>query len=53
VTLETDRKGKEKFQTLYNISSTPRVRHIKVKGNSSPDDPSLRRILEKTILAID
>ncbi|MDF5728009.1 MAG: group II intron reverse transcriptase/maturase [Rhizonema sp. PD38] len=38
----TDRKGKEKFFILYDISSTPIVRHIKVKGNSSPDDPSLR-----------
>jgi RNA-directed DNA polymerase len=38
----TDRKGKEKLHILYNISSTPIVRHIKVKGKSSPDDPSLR-----------
>jgi RNA-directed DNA polymerase len=38
----TDRKGEEKSHILHNISSTPIVRHIKVKGNSSPDDPSLR-----------
>ena len=38
----TDRKGGEKSHILYNISSTPIVRHIRVKGNSSPDDPSLR-----------
>jgi RNA-directed DNA polymerase len=38
----TDRKGKEKLHILYNISSTPIVRHIKVKGNSSPDDSNLR-----------
>jgi RNA-directed DNA polymerase len=38
----TARTGKEKFYLLYKISSTPIVRHIKVKGNSSPDDPSLR-----------
>lgn len=38
----TDRTGKEKLHILYDISSTPIVRHIKVKGNSSPDDPSLK-----------
>ena len=38
----TGRKEKERLHVLYNISSTPIVRHIKVKGNSSPDDPSLR-----------
>lgn len=38
----TSRKGKERLFVLYNISSTPIVRHVKVKGNSSPDDPSLR-----------
>jgi RNA-directed DNA polymerase len=43
----TDRKGKEKSHILYNISSTPIVRHIKVKGNSSPDDPSLREYWQK------
>lgn len=43
----TDRKGKEKLHILYNISSTPIVRHIKVKGNSSPDDPSLREYWQK------
>jgi RNA-directed DNA polymerase len=37
----TGRKGKEETHLLYNISNTPIVRHIKVKGNSSPDDPSL------------
>ena len=43
----TDRKGKEKTYMLYDISSTPIVRHIKVKGNSSPDDPSLREYWHK------
>jgi RNA-directed DNA polymerase len=42
----TGRKGKEKLHILYNISSTPIVRHIKVKGNSNPDDPSLRKYWE-------
>lgn len=43
----TDRKGKEQLYVLYNISSTPIIKHIKVKGNSSPDDPSLREYWEK------
>jgi RNA-directed DNA polymerase len=43
----TDRKGKEKSHILYNISSTPIIRHIKVKRNSSPDDPSLRDYWQK------
>ena len=38
----TDRKGKEKSYILYDISKTPIIRHIKVRGQSSPDDPSLR-----------
>lgn len=38
----TDRQGNEKLFVLYDISSTPIVRHIKVKGTSSPDDPELR-----------
>ena len=42
----TGRKGKEVLNILYNISSTPIVRHVKVKGNSSPDDPSLRKYWE-------
>jgi RNA-directed DNA polymerase len=42
----TGRKGEEKLHTLYNISSTPIVRHVKVKGNSSPDDSSLREYWE-------
>jgi RNA-directed DNA polymerase len=43
----TGRKGRGKTHILYNISSTPIVRHIKVKGNSSPDDPSLREYWQK------
>jgi RNA-directed DNA polymerase len=43
----TDRKGRDKTHILYNISSTPIVRHIKVKGNASPDDPSLREYWHK------
>jgi len=43
----TGRRGQEKSYILYDISSTPIVRHIKVKGNSSPDDPSLREYWQK------
>ncbi|NJM72327.1 MAG: hypothetical protein HC862_20345 [Scytonema sp. RU_4_4] len=38
----TDRTGKEKLHILYDISNTPIVRHVKVKGDSSPDDLSLK-----------
>ena len=43
----TGRKGKQQLYVLYDISSTPIIRHIKVKGNSSPDDPSLQEYWEK------
>lgn len=36
----TGRGGKEKNFELYDISSTPIVRHVKVKGSNSPDDPA-------------
>ena len=36
------RKGKEKSYVLYDISKTPIIRHIKVKGTASPDDSTLR-----------
>jgi RNA-directed DNA polymerase len=36
------RQGQESVLTLFNIGSTPIVRHIKVRGNASPDDPSLK-----------
>ncbi|MBE9142096.1 group II intron reverse transcriptase/maturase [Planktothrix mougeotii] len=42
----TGRKGKEKTYILYDISSTPIERHIKVKSNSSPDDPNLKEYWE-------
>ncbi len=37
-----DRRGKEKNLTLYQIAKTAIKRHIKVKGEASPDDPSLK-----------
>lgn len=43
----TGREGKEATHILYDISSTPIIRHIKVKGNSSPDDPSLGEYWEQ------
>jgi RNA-directed DNA polymerase len=42
----TGRKGKKKTYILFDISSTPIVRHIKVKGNASPDDPYLKEYWE-------
>jgi RNA-directed DNA polymerase len=43
----SDRRGKEKDLILYPIASTPIERHVKVKGEASPDDPSLREYWEK------
>ena len=37
---------------LYDISSTPIIRHVKVKGTASPDDPSLRDYWHKRSLKI-
>ncbi|MCY7334915.1 MAG: HNH endonuclease [Chamaesiphon sp.] len=46
-TSTSDRQGKEKDLILYPIAYTPIERHVKVKGNASPDDPSLREYWEK------
>jgi RNA-directed DNA polymerase len=43
----SDRKGKDKELVLYRIVSTPIERHIKVKGDASPDDPLLREYWDK------
>ncbi len=44
----TNRSGKEQRYTLTNIArDIPIVRHIKVKGSASPDDPSLKEYWEK------
>jgi RNA-directed DNA polymerase len=43
----SDRKGKDKELVLYQIASTPIERHIKVKGDASPDDPSLKEYWNK------
>lgn len=36
-----DRYGKEKTIALCQLSKTPILRHVKVKGTASPDDPTL------------
>jgi RNA-directed DNA polymerase len=46
-TSTSDRRGKEKDLILYPIAYTPIERHIKVKGESSPDDPSLKEYWKK------
>ncbi len=43
----SDRRGKDKNLILYQIDYTPIERHIKVKGDASPDDPTLKEYWEK------
>jgi RNA-directed DNA polymerase len=43
----SDRRGKDKELVLYPIASTSIKRHIKVKGDASPDDPSLKEYWDK------
>jgi len=43
----SDRRGQDKELALYQIDYTPIERHIKVKGDASPDDPSLKEYWEK------
>ncbi|MFB2981336.1 group II intron reverse transcriptase/maturase [Microseira sp. BLCC-F43] len=42
-----DRKGKEKLIYLYDMSKTEIIRHVKVEGVASPDDPNLEKYWEK------
>jgi RNA-directed DNA polymerase len=37
-----DRRGNKKLLGLYNVATTPIVRHTKVKGNASPFDAELK-----------
>ena len=37
----SDRRGLGTLLALYDIATTPIVRHVKVKGDASPDDPTL------------
>ncbi|MHC5675688.1 group II intron reverse transcriptase/maturase [Nostoc sp.] len=43
----SDRRGKEKNLVLFPIAYTSIERHIKVKGEASPDDPSLKEYWKK------
>jgi RNA-directed DNA polymerase len=43
----SDRRGREKDLILYPIAYTPIERHIKVRGEASPDDTSLQEYWEK------
>lgn len=43
----SDRQGQENLIYLYPIAYTPIERHVKVKGEASPDDPSLKEYWKK------
>ncbi len=43
----SDRRGKEKDLILYPIAYTSIERHVKVRGEASPDDPSLKEYWQK------
>ena len=43
---QLDRRNTEKWFTLFEISSTPIIRHIKVKDSASPDNPQLKQYWE-------
>lgn len=43
----TDRRGKPCTYFLYRMAQTEIVRHVKVKGTASPDDPALNEYWEK------
>lgn len=45
-TTTSDRLGKQKDLILYPIAYTPIERHVKVKGEASLDDPSLKEYWE-------
>jgi RNA-directed DNA polymerase len=42
-----DRRGKPRQVFLEQVSRTKITRHVKVKGNASPDDPQLQQYWEK------
>ena len=46
-TTTSNRQGKDKELSLYPIAYTPIERHVKVKGEASPDDPSLKEYWAK------
>jgi RNA-directed DNA polymerase len=44
---ESEKRGKEAMLTLYPVNKVAIERHVKVKGDASPDDPSLREYWDK------
>ncbi len=44
---KTDRKGQRETNDLYNITSVPIIRHIKVAGTNSPYDLELEEYWQK------
>lgn len=42
----TDSRGGGQFYSLTNISKTPIIRHVKVTGDYSPDNPELKKYWE-------
>jgi RNA-directed DNA polymerase len=46
LTITKDRRGKEKVLTLFKASSVEIVRHVKVAGRNSSDDPNLIKYWE-------
>lgn len=42
-----DRRGKKKTVSIVKIAEIPIIRHVKVKGTSSPDDPTLAKYWEQ------
>jgi RNA-directed DNA polymerase len=42
----TDSRGRKQFYSLPNISKIPIIRHVKVTGNYSPDNPELKEYWE-------
>lgn len=42
-----DRQGKDTTKYLFRLATIPIVRHVKVKGDASPDDPKLKEYWEK------
>jgi RNA-directed DNA polymerase len=47
-----DRHGKTQTISVKKISNIPIVRHVKVRGTSSPDDPTLTKYWEQRKISI-
>ena len=41
-----DSRGRKRFYSLCNVSHIPIIRHVKVTGRNSPDDPELNKYWE-------